>query len=188
MTPVASSMTALQIGTIGPKAQVDIRGDVGTLGVTNIDLGPTGRVSIAGDVNTITQGSGALLKLEPVSSSATSGTGSTTTPAVMNIGSITIDGGTFSIGRDSLESITINGDVAISRDGKLSIGRDQDGTFKVNGSMLLSTGGQLVVGRNLSSLAIHGNLVVQPSGSGIAVDGALESLSVDGYFAGPSAA
>jgi hypothetical protein len=184
MTPIASSMNTLDIGTIGPKAQVDVNGDVGAMSVSNINLGPTGHVSIAGDINSLAQGNGALLPLQTSSTSTTSNTNGTSESSVMTIGNITIDGGRFSIGRDSLESIAINGNVSISQDGKLSIGRDQDGSFTVNGSMRLSSGGQLVIGRNLSSLAITGNLVVQPSGSGIAVDGALASLSVDGYFEG----
>jgi hypothetical protein len=160
MTPLGSSVETLALGVIGPKAQVDINGSVGSLSVGNIDLGPTGHVSIAGDVNSIEQS------------------------GPMTIGAVTIDGGRLSIGRDSLESIAIGGDVSITHDGKFSIGRDQAGSFTVNGSMVLSSGGQIVIGRNLASLAINGNLIVQPSGSGIAVDGALQSLGVGGYFVG----
>lgn len=185
MTPIAGSMSALDIGTIGPKAQVDVDGSVGSMNVSDIDLGPTGHVAIAGDINTIAQGSPLPLTVQPSASSSTSGSGTSgTTTGAMTIGVINIDGGLFSIGRDSLGSIAINGNVTISHDGRLIIGRDQDGTFTVYGSMQLDTGGQLIVGRNLTSLAITGNLIVQPSGSGIAVNGALGSLDVDGYFLG----
>jgi hypothetical protein len=160
MSPLASSVNTLALGMIGPKARVDINGSVGSLSVSNIDLGPTGHVSIAGDVNSIAQS------------------------GPMTIGAVTIDGGRLSIGRDSLASIAINGDVSISQDGKLSIGRDEAGSFTVNGSMVLNSGGQLVIGRNLASLTVNGNLIVKPSGSGIAVDGALESLNVGGYLVG----
>jgi hypothetical protein len=160
MSPLGSSVETLTLGVIGPKAQVDINGSVGSLNVGNIDLGPTGHVSIAGDVNSIAQS------------------------GPMTIGAVTIDGGRFSIGRDSLASISISGDVSITQDGKFSIGRDEDGSFTVNGSTVLGSGGQIVVGRDLTSLAINGNLIVQPSGSGIAVDGALEPLGVGGYFVG----
>jgi hypothetical protein len=160
MTPLSNTMNTLEIGTIGPKAQVDVNGSVGTMTVSNVDLGPSGHVAITGDVNSIAQS------------------------GPMTIGAITIDGGRFSIGRDSLASIAINGDIVISKDGKLSIGRDQDGTFTVYGSMVLNTGGQLVIGRNLAALGITGNLIVGPSGSGVAIDGALESLTVTGYVEG----
>jgi hypothetical protein len=187
MTPLTGSVDTFEIGTIGPRAQVNIDGSVGVMSVSDIDLGPTGHVAIAGDINTIAQGglptsSTSLIPLVSPTSTVNGNTIAQSEP--MTIGNITIDGGQFSIGRDSLESIAINGNVAISRDGSFSIGRDQDGSFTVNGSVLLSSGGQLVIGRNLGSLAITGNLVVQPSGSGIAVDGALDSLTIDGYFQG----
>jgi hypothetical protein len=176
MTPLASSLETLDLGEIGPKAQIDVNGSVGSLGVSNIDLGPTGHVAIAGDVDSIAQ--------TGTTSSAQSGTTSNAQSGTTTIGAVNIVGGRFSIGRDLLSSFSINGDVTVSRDGSFSIGRDQDGSFAVNGSVLLSSGGQIVVGRNLTSLAITGNLVVQPSGSGIAVDGGLGSVSVDGYFSG----
>lgn len=160
MTSLSSSVDSIQLGTIGPKAQVSVNGSVGSLSVANIDLGPSGQVAISGDINSLQQS------------------------GPMTVGAITIDGGRFAVGRDSLDSITINGDVDISEDGVLSIGRDQDGTFTVNGSVTLSSGGQIQIGRNLADMDINGNLIVQPSGSGIAIDGALESLSIEGYFEG----
>jgi hypothetical protein len=192
MTPLNSSVVTFAIGTIGPRAQVSINGSVGTMSVSNIDLGPTGRVDIAGDINTVSQGGLAtgLIPLIPLVSSTNPSTVSTTstTSGPMTIGDVTIDGGQFSIGRDSLASIAINGDVSISQDGSFSIGRDQDGSFTVNGSVELSSGGRLVIGRNLGSLAITGNLIVAPGGGGVAVDGALQALSIDGYFQGQGGA
>ena len=204
MTPLTSSLNTLQIATIGPKAQVDIGGNVGSLSIANIDLGPTGNVAIAGDINSIIQGGATeapssqnsagtttITTSNGTTTITTSGgttTGGSTTGTsssqVMNIGSISINGGRFSIGRDSLESIAVNGNITISHDGVFAIGRDQDGTFTVNGSVVLSSGGQLLIGRNLGSLAITGNLIVQPSGSGVAVNGALSSLTVDGFIEG----
>ena len=160
MTPLTNSVNNLDIGTLGPKAQVTINGSLGAMSVSNIDLGPTGHVEITGDLNSFAQS------------------------GPMTIGAITLDGGRFTVGRDSLESIAISGDLTISRDGQLAIGRDQDGTFTVDGSVLLNTGGQLLVGRNLGDLSINGNLIVGPSGSGIAVNGALNGLTVNGYLQG----
>jgi hypothetical protein len=160
MTHIAGSLQTLDVAAIGPNAQIDVGGGVGSLAVSTIDLGPTGHVAIAGDVNSVSQS------------------------GPMTIGAVNIVGGRFSVGRDSLSSIAIGGDLAISRNGTFSISRDEAGSFSVNGSVTLATGGQIVVGRNLSSLAVNGNLIVQPGGSGIAVDGALSSLSVGGYFLG----
>jgi hypothetical protein len=176
MTPLTTSLQTLDLGTIGPNAQIDVDGDVASLAVSTINLGPTGRVAIAGDVDSIAESS--------TTSSTQSGTTSSGQSGTTTIGAVNIVGGRFSIGRDLLSSFAVGGDLSISHDGSFSIGRDEDGTFTVNGSVLLSSGGQIVVGRNLTSMTITGNLIVQPSGSGIAVDGALESLSVDGYFSG----
>jgi hypothetical protein len=160
MTPLASTVRRFAIGGLGPKAQVDINGNVGTMIVSTINLGPTGHVAIAGDMNSLAQSS------------------------QMQIGAITLDGGDFTIGRDSLESIQIAGNMSVSRDGRFSVGRDQDGIFTVTGSLLLQSGGQLRIGRNLNGLTVEGNLIVSPSGSGVAVLGALNGLTVDGYFQG----
>jgi hypothetical protein len=184
MTPLTNSVQTLALGKIGPKAQIDVNGNVDSLAVTNIDLGPTGHVTITGDVNHIAQSGASSSSSSGTGSTSSSGTGSTTQATTTTIGAINIVGGRFSVGRDLLSSFAINGDVTISRDGSFSIGRDEAGTFTVNGSMVLNTGGQIVVGRNLASMAINGNLIVQPSGSGIAVDGALQSLIVSGYFLG----
>ena len=42
----------LELGAIGPKAQIDVNGNVGTMSVSQVDLGPTGHVIIAGQLNT----------------------------------------------------------------------------------------------------------------------------------------
>jgi hypothetical protein len=160
MTPLASSVNTFEIGELGPKSQVNVDGSVDSMSVSSIDLGPIGHFEITGDLNSLNQS------------------------GPMTIGAVTLDGGRFTVGRDSIDSIEINGDLSISQDGLLSIGRDQDGTFSVNGSILLNTGGQLLVGRNLGDLSVTGNVIVGPSGSGIAINGAITSLTVDGYFQG----
>ena len=55
MTPLTGPLQTLAFGMIGPKAQVDVNGNVDSLGVSNINLGPTGHVTITGDVNSIAQ-------------------------------------------------------------------------------------------------------------------------------------
>ena len=152
-------MNTLEIGTIGPEAQVDVNGSVGTMSVSSIDLGPTGHVAITGDVNTIAQS------------------------GPMTIGAVTIDGGRFSIGRDSLASIAINGDVSISKDGKLSIGRDQDGTFTVTARWCSARG----AARHRPQPAAWRSRATSSSSraaAGSPIDGALQSLTVAGYVEG----
>jgi hypothetical protein len=169
MTPLNASVNILDLGALGPKAQVDVAGSVGAMSVGTIDLGPTGHVVISGDLNSAVAGGSQ-------SSLATIGS--------MTTGTMNLDGGRFLIGRDSMVPITVQGDLTISHDGQFVIGRDQDGAFAINGSLRLNSGGQLVVGRNLDNLIVNGNLLVTPNGSGIAVNGALNGLTVNGFFQG----
>jgi hypothetical protein len=160
ITPLDNSVNTLELGTIGPKAQIEVNGNVGTMTVGEVNLGPTGRVIIAGQLNT-----------QDLTDS-------------MTIGGFDIDGGRFMIGQDSIAPIAITGNMKISQNGVFSIGRDMDAALSVNGNLELDSGGQIFVGRNLSSLAVDGNLIVNPTGSGIVVNGQLSSLSVAGYLQG----
>ncbi len=160
MTALNNTLNTLELGSIGPKAQIDVNGNVGTMTVSQINLGPTGHVVISGQLNTSDL------------------TGS------MTIGGFTIDGGRFVIGQDSMAPIAVSGNMTISHDGLFSIGRDLDDSLSVNGNLVLDTGGQIFVGRNLSDLTVNGNVIVNPTGSGIVVNGALGGLSVSGIFQG----
>jgi hypothetical protein len=160
MTRINNALATLELGEIGPNAQINVNGNVGTLTVAQIDLGPTGNVVISGAINT--------------NDLMTS----------MTVGSFTIDGGQFLIGQDSMAPILVTGDMTISHNGLFSIGRDLDGSLTINGDLELDTGGQLFVGRNLDGLIVNGNVIVNPSGSGIVVNGALDDLIVGGYFQG----
>ena len=54
MTPLTNSVSTFDIGEVGPKAQVNINGSVGSMSVSSIDLGPIGHVSIAAGINAAT--------------------------------------------------------------------------------------------------------------------------------------
>src|SRR5208337_4502422 len=73
MTPLTTSLTDLELGAVGPSAQIDVNGDVGTMTLGSVALGPGGHILISDDL----------------SGGAT-------------IGSMSIVGGQFVIGRDSL--------------------------------------------------------------------------------------
>jgi hypothetical protein len=160
MTPLSSTLSTLALGSIGPKAQIDVNGNVGTMTVSQVNLGPTGHVVISGQLNTNDL------------------TGS------MTIGGFSINGGRFVIGQDSMAPIDVTGNMTISHDGLFSVGRDLNDSLSVNGNLVLDTGGQIFVGRNLSDVTVNGNVIVNPSGSGIVVNGALGALNVSGIFQG----
>ena len=169
MTPLTNSVNTFDVGALGPKTQVTIKGSLGEMSASNINLGPSGRVSLVEGINaeTPTPSQSGLLTLGAVT-----------------IGTITLGGGRFEIGGDAAEPMTIQGNLTISQDGQFSIGRDEVGSLTVGGSLLLKSGGQLLVGRNLNNLTVDGNLIVGPGGSGIAVGGAVNGLTVNGYFQG----
>ena len=164
MTPLANSVGLMSFGALGPGAQIDVNGDVGTMIVPSVDLGPSGHVVINGDLN------GGL------------------TAGSMQINDMTIDGGQFVIGRDSVAPISISGDLTLGRDGLLSIGRDQLGALTVGGTIQLDAGGEILVGRNLDGLYVGGDVLVNPGASGILVRGELNGLSVNGVFRGQGSA
>jgi hypothetical protein len=169
MTPLTNSMNNLDIGGLGPKAQVNIAGGLGELSASSIILGPNGYVSIAQGINAVAPPPGQ--------------SGSFTLGAV-TIGTMDLSGGQFAIGADSTLPITVQGNLTVGQGGEFSIGRDEVGSITVGGSLVVDSGGQFVVGRNLNNLTVGGNLIVGPSGSGIAANGALNGLTVKGYFMG----
>ena len=55
----------LEFGALGPGAQIDVNGSVGTMDVGSVNLGPGGHVVITGDLN------GSVPEPEPSSSTTT---------------------------------------------------------------------------------------------------------------------
>ena len=174
MTPLTNSVSLLSFGALGRGAQIDVNGDVGTMLTPNVDLGPTGHVVINGDLN------GGLAA------------------GSMQINTMTIDGGRFVIGRDSLSPIQIGGDLTLGQNGLLAIGRDLIGRFgsegdhfpalTVSGTIQLDAGGEIYVGRNVEGLYVGGDVLSNPGSSGILVQGELNTLYVDGFFQGQGSA
>ena len=136
MTPLTTSVSAMEFGALGPGPQIDVAGSVGSMTLGEVALGPGGHVVIAGNLN----GSGL--------------------GGAMSIDNMSIDGGQFVIGRDSLAPISIAGVLILNHDGLLSIGRDQVGTLTIGGSLLMGAGGELMVGRNLTSLSVNGDVLL----------------------------
>ncbi len=168
MTPVNSDVGTLEFGTLGPGAQIDVHGSVGTMNVGSVNLGPGGRVVISDDLNSASE--------SPDQSSTTTG---------MTIASMNLDGGQFVIGGESLDSISIAGDLSLSHNGLLAI---QTGTLSVGGSVIIGSGGQLNVRGNLTALTVGRNVLIGPGASGIVVGGDLDAMSVGGYFSGQGSA
>ncbi|MGO9920068.1 MAG: hypothetical protein ACLQIB_35920 [Isosphaeraceae bacterium] len=166
MSTLSQPMNTLELGALGPAAQVDVSGGVDTFEVTTVNLGPTGQVAL------------------------TQGAGNSGASESFTVGTMNLDGGQFAIGGDADAALSIQGNLTASHDGELSVGRDIVGGLTVGGSVELATGGQISIGRNVSELVINGNLIVNPaspgvpSGAGISVGGELSNFVVGGYFQG----
>lgn len=204
MTPLTTSVDTIQFGGLGPAAQIDVRGGLGSMTLGDVRLGPTGHVVIAGNVSGT--GSGTSTSSNTATGTGTSsvtingtvtgtitasgsGTGSGTSSVPQTVGSVTIgkmaiDGGEFRIVGDSVAPVQIVGGLSLSHNGVFIVGRDQTGSMTVGGSIVIDSGGQLQVGRNLSSLTVGGDVVMNPGASGIVVGGDLGSLVVNGVFRG----
>jgi hypothetical protein len=159
MTPLTTSLSDLEFGALGPSAQIDVHGDVGTMTLGSVALGPGGHVLIFGDLN-----------------------------GAATIESMSIVGGQFVIGRDALDSITIQDGVTLSENGLFKIGRDELGTLDVGGSVIINAGGQILVGRNLNAFTVGGDVLLNPGASGIVVGGNLGQMTVTGIFRGQGSA
>ena len=201
MTPLTSSVSTMDFGTLGPRAQIDVGGSVGAMSVGQVLLGPTGHVIIGGNLNgttvttnnssTSASGTGSVTINGTVTGTITAtGTGSGTAPTTpqtvgaITIGSMAMNGGEFVVVGDSVAPIQITNNMSLSENGLFSIGRDQTGAITVGGSLLLDSGGQLRVGRNLAGLTVSGDVQINATGSGILVGGDLDSMTVGGVFRG----
>jgi len=171
MSTVGGPMTTLDLGALGPAAQIDVQGGVENFDVTTVNLGPKGNVSL-GNAN--------LMQVS----------GSAGVSGSFTVGSMTLDGGQFMIGGDADAPLSIQGDFTATHDGTFSVFRNVVSGLTIGGNVELDTGGQISVGGNVSGLTINGNLIVNPvspgvpSGAGISVTGALSNFVVSGYFQG----
>jgi hypothetical protein len=201
MTPLTTAVTTLQFGGLGPAAQVDVAGGVGSMTLGDVNLGPTGHVVIAGNVTgsgtttTTSTGTGTGTGTVTITGTVTgtitaTGSGSSTTNVVpltagqVSIDRMSIDGGEFRILGDSVAPIQVQGSLSLSHNGVFIVGRDQTGSMTVGGSIVIDSGGQLQVGRNLSSLSVGGDVLINPGASGIVVGGDLGTLAISGIFRG----
>ncbi len=164
MSPVNLSVGTLELGALGPGAQIDVNGGVNTMDVGSV--GSSAQIDVSGSVGTMDVG--------PVGSGAqinVNGNVSTMDVGSVESGAIDVSGnvGTMNVGSvGSSAQIDVNGSV---------------GTMNV-GSVNLGPGGHVVIAGDLNSLTVTGNLVVNPGSTGIVVGGNLNGLTVNGIFQG----
>lgn len=197
ITPLSGSVNTLQFGGLGPNAQIDVNGALGSLSVGGgVALGPTGHVRVGGDINqsvtvggTLTLDGGSFLVGRNL-------------VGALNAGGVNLTrGGAFVVGNDVIGPVTVGNNLSVSSGAVLSVGRDVTtdgggtGGISVNGDLNLD-GGKIVVGRNLdvvdvpvpatnttASLSINGDLTASTGGA-LIVGGNFNGLAVNGVFQG----
>src|SRR5271166_2198890 len=148
MSPLSSSVGTLEFGALGPGAQINVNGSVGSMSVGQLLLGPAGHVIIAGNLNgttvptnnstTSASGTGSVTITGTVTGTINAtGTGSGTAPTTpqtvgaITIGTMAINGGEFVVVGDAVAPIQITNDMSLSDNGLFSIGRDLSSTLSV---------------------------------------------------------
>jgi hypothetical protein len=156
VSPLQGPVSALQLNSVGPAAQVDIQGNLGQLVVNqNATIGSAGHITVSNDLT----GSSSIL------------------------GGLTIDGGKLAIGRDVAGTLAIGGNLNVVDGGQLQVGRDigaiSAGGFKVTGNLVLASNGQIAAGRDINSFTVTGTVDRTPGGS-ISAGGTRKNLTVNG--------
>jgi len=141
VTPLPGSVNSLQFGGLGPNAQIDIKGSLGTLSVSGgVDLGPNGHVNVGGD---ITQG--------------------------LSVGALDLAGGRFSVGHDLAGPLSL-GAVGLTRGGQFLVAHDVTGQAQVRGNLSVAgTNSLFSVGHDLTSGLTVGQGLTLDSGGQFAV-------------------
>jgi len=177
MTPLTTSINTLQFGALGPNAQIDVNGSVGSMSVQNINLGPGGHVVIAGDLNSLTV-TGSLL-VNP---------GSRGIVVRGNLNGLTVNGifqgqGTsaidLSVGLDLTNFTVLSGSSGLGsvRSANIAVGKDivglniQHGVFNslITAGVLISGNigpdgfdaifdSEILAGAQINNLTINGNV------------------------------
>jgi hypothetical protein len=167
LSPLIGPVNSLQFDALGPGAQINVNGNLGTLTVNRgVDLGPTGLIDVTNDL----------------------------TSAFSVSRNVTLQGGQIKIERDMAGAVTIGGNLAVYDGGLFSVGRNLSGTSSgaavatggatISGNLALDSNGKLTVGGNASTLSIGGNIEAS-TGGGITITGNLGSLTMNGGSGSP---
>jgi hypothetical protein len=174
MTPLTTSINTLQFGALGPNAQIDVNGSVGSMSVQNVNLGPSGHVVIADDLNSLTV-TGNLL-VNPGSTGIVVGgnlNGLTVNGIFQGQGTSAID---LSVGLDLTNFTVLSGSSSV-RSANIAVGKDivgldiQHGIFNslITAGVLISGNigpdgfdaifdSEILAGAQINNLTINGNV------------------------------
>jgi hypothetical protein len=175
ITPLQGGIQTLAFNILGPNAQINALGSVGTFQVGAADLGPNGVVNITGSttnalsVGTMDLAGGKFLIDGSASGGLSIGSLDITQSGQFLIGSdvsapstfgtTTIDGGRFLVSQDVTGLLT-TGNLTIQNTGQFIVGNSLSGGLQVNGTEQISTNGLFQVGSDLGSPSVSPGLNV----------------------------
>jgi hypothetical protein len=191
ITPLNGAVSTLQFNSLGPNAQINVLGSVGTFQVNTANLGPNGLVHITGNAagmfgagglnlnggNVIIDG-GASGGLNIGGLNVNHGgqfiVGGDVTAAA-SIGSIVADGGRVLLNHDVTAPLSV-GNITVQNAGQFIVNHNLSGGLQVSGAEKILSNGLVQVGNNLGSFTVGQNLSLDSSGK----------LIVGGDVSGPT--
>ncbi len=174
ITPILGAVNTLDLGALGPNAQIDV-GSVGSLSISGaVTLGAGGHVNIGGVSSGLTLGGVTLDGGRFVVSGDVDGG--------LNLGAVDLtQGGQFLIGHDVTGTAQVAGDLDVNTHSLFSIGHDVTGAFTVDQDVNLDSGGQVAVGNDMTGLFHVGGDLNISNGARLIVNRDLTGgMTVDG--------
>jgi hypothetical protein len=175
------SIQSIQLGSVGPKAQILATGGLGSLNVSGaINLGAGGKIVVAGDLSGGLQAgaiivNGGLIAIGHDLSNLTTGSLDIENSGRFVVGNdlkamqdsgpanITTKG-SFLVGED-VAGLTFQGDVTMNTGGQILVARDVTGPIQVSGTLVLN-GAQISVGRDVTgAFSVNGEFAAINNGS-----------------------
>jgi hypothetical protein len=150
ITPLNGTVNTLQFGGLGPNAQIDVNGSLGSLSIPGVNLGPNGHVNIEGDLK-----------------------------QSLSVGALDITGGRFVISHDLAGSLAASS-VNLSQGGQFLVGHNITGAAQVSGALSVTGNSLFSVGNNLGGLSVGQALTLDSGGQVAVGNGLTGAVTVGG--------
>jgi hypothetical protein len=180
ITPLHGTVQTIGLNNLGPNAQINVLGSLGSFQASNANLSPNGAVHVTGgvtgqfSVGSVNLNGGKVLIDQDAAGGLSLGAlsihaggqfivGRDVTGA-STLGTVDINGGLFKVGRDVTSSSPLStSNFTIEKTGQFIVGNDLSGGLQVNGDEKIVNNGLFQVRNNLNGLTV-GNLLVDSSG------------------------
>jgi hypothetical protein len=179
VTPLQGTVQTIDFGALGPNAQINVQGSVGTFQAGSVALSPNGLVDIAGDVTghvsvgALDLNGGKMLIGHNVTGGLSLGGLNITQSGQLLIGNdlegssslglVDIDNGRFQVGHSATGTVS-TGSLTVQNGGQFLVGTDVTSPLQVNGSAKINSNGLLHVGDDLAGLDVKQDLSLDTSG------------------------